>query len=437
MTVREQGSSNKLFYYTRTGPFSTFNMRKEIVLKQPVQVETWTLCVEEVLKVFPEFAVRPVIKDNRVFYEENHAAAPVYRRARTRAFGTEDTNGYLFYHLADQRRILISFFHGLCDAVGMELFLDCVLYLYGKKSGFLQAEDTIPEIYARRLEADCPVSLAQLSDEELDPYGFLARTSDPSPNRTPAEGEAFFIPRQEDLVHSAKVHVYSVHLETGEILALSKKMGVSLTALLIPLFGQAIARSCRAQEETVRIMLPVNLRPIYGVQTMVNFSDGISFSLDGAMRRESIAVQAGQCLKQLKARASRECFDPVLSDNVKTVQAFERGDTLAEQVEPEPLVSPERGKHPPFTCVLTYPRGMREFSFLSEISYCCAASTSLTAVVYAWQKHMTVRCIQKSDSDAIVKALAICLEEAGIGARICDEGCMSGDVLLMSRIAKR
>ena len=155
------------------------------------------------------------------------------------------------------------------------------------------------------------------------------------------------------------------------------------------------------------------------------------------MRRESIAVQAGQCLKQLKARVSRECFDPVLSDNVKTVQAFERGDTLAEQVEPEPLVSPERGKHPPFTCVLTYPRGMREFSFLSEISYCCAASTSLTAVVYAWQKHMTVRCIQKSDSDAIVKALAICLEEAGIGARICDEGCMSGDVLLMSRIAKR
>ena len=177
MEIREQGSSNKLFYYTRTGPYTTFNMRMELVLKQQVRAESWALCVEEALMGFPEFAVRPVIRDNRLFYEENHAAAPVFTDARTRVFATEDTNGYLFYHLVEGRKVLVSFFHGLCDSVGMDLFLDCVLYLYGQKNGLLKEEDIIPAVCRERLGKECPVSLSQLLDQSLDPYGFLVKES--------------------------------------------------------------------------------------------------------------------------------------------------------------------------------------------------------------------------------------------------------------------
>jgi hypothetical protein len=437
MTVREQGSSNKLFYYTRTGPYTTFNMRVEIALKQQVQVKKWALCVEEVLKVFPEFAVRPVIRDNRIFYEENHAAAPVFTDARIRAFGTEDTNGYLFYNLIDGERIRVSFFHGLCDGVGMESFMDCVLYLYGSRSGLLKEEDSIPTIYKERFGEDCPGTLEMLSDKALDPYGFLAKESGLVSDQAALTEDAFFIPRQKDLVQSGRVHVYSVQTETGAFLALSKKMEVSFTALLIPLVGQAIARGCRVQEETVRIMMPVNLRQIYDVKTVVNFSDGISFALDEALRGEPLAVQAGQCRKRLRELASREYFDMILSGNVKTVQEFEAKEIPAEQVGPRPFVSPAEGMRPPFTCPLTYPRRNQEFSFLSEVSYCCVVPSSLTVVVYVWQDQMTIRCIQKSDSDAIVRALAECLEEAGLRAGIRDEGYLEGDVLLMSRITKR
>ena len=437
MTVREQGSSNKLFYYTRTGPNTTFNMHKEIVLKEPVLPKRWALCVEEILRLFPEFAVRPIIRDNRICYEENHNAAPVFSQKRVRAFGTEDTNGYLFYHLVEGCRILVSFFHGLCDGVGMELFMDCVLYLYGKKSGLLKAEDTIPAIYEERLGKDGPISLAQLSEEAVDPYGFLVKKSGPPSAREPLTGDAFFIQRQKNLVQSSRVHLYSVHTETGAFLSLSKEMGVSFSALLIPLVAQAIARGGRAEEETVRIMLPVNLRQIYDVRTLVNFSDGICFSLDADQRKKPIPAQAEQCLKRLKARLSRDFFEPVLSDNVRMMRAFEEGETPADQVDVKPFVSPAEGIRPPFTCVLTCPRIIKEYSFLSDVRYCCAVSASFTVVAYTWHNHMTIRCIQKSDSDAIAGALAGCLEEAGLPAEVRDEGFLEGDPLLMGRLLKR
>jgi hypothetical protein len=47
---------------------------------------------------------------------------------------------------------------------------------------------------------------------------------------------------------------------------------------------------------------------------------------------------------------------------------------------------------------------------------------------------MTIRCIQKSDTDVIAKALAACFEEAGLCAVMRDEGRFEGDALLMSRL---
>lgn len=339
LTVREQGSSNKFFYYMMSGPYATFNMRDEIVLKEPLQVEKWALCVEEVLKGFPELAVRPVIRDNRIFYEENHAAVPVFTDAHTRVFGTEDTNGYLFYHVVDGQKILVSFFHGLCDAVGMGLFMDCVLYLYGQKSGLLNEEDQIPALFEERVGRKCPLSLTQLSEQALDPYGFLVKEYGLTSTPAPLEGDAFFIQRQKDLVESARVHVHSVHTETDAFLSLSKKMGVSFTALLIPLVWQAIVRGCKAQDEKVRIMMPVNLRQVYDVETVVNFSDGICFESNEAVRRKPIPEQAERCLKQLKALMSRAYFDQMLYGKVRTVQALEASEAPVEEAGPKPSPS--------------------------------------------------------------------------------------------------
>ena len=436
MEIREHGSSNKLFYYTRTGPYTTFNMRMEIVLKQQVRAESWALCVEEALMGFPEFAVRPVIRDNRLFYEENHAAAPVFTDARTRVLATEDTNGYLFYHLVEGRKVLVSFFHGLCDSVGMDLFLDCVLYLYGQKNGLLKEEDIIPAVCRERLGKECPVSLSQLLDQSLDPYGFLVKESGLHQGGAALEGDAFFIERQKELVESARVHVYSVHTETGAFLSLSKKMGVSFTALLIPLTAQAIARGCKVQDGTVKIMVPADLRQVYDMKTVVNFSDGICFAMDETLRREPLEVQAEQCRNQLKASISRDLFDSVLAGNIMTVRAFEAAETPAGQAGPKPFVSPAEGMRSPFTCALTYPRRKQDFSFLEDVSYCCVVPASLTVVAYTRQNQMTIRCIQKSDTDVIAKALAACFEEAGLCAVMRDEGRLEGDALLMGRLRK-
>ena len=438
MTVREQGSSNKVFYYTLSGPYTTFNMRMEITLAREVQAALWARCVDKVLKVFPEFAVRPVIMNNRVCSEENHAPAPVFTEARVCALGTDDTNGYLFCHIVEGCRIRVSFFHGLCDAIGMECFLDCALYIYAKKTGLLKAEDAVPAIYESRFGAERPASLMELPEEALDPYGHLVKTCALASDRKTLErDDYYFAPRQRELVQSDSVHVYSVHTGTGAFLGLSKAMGVSFTALLIPLIARAISKGCQAQEETMCVMLPVNLRQIYGVKTLVNFSDGIKFFLDGDLRRQPLAMQAAACMKRLKAGMTRDYFDASIMGTVRAVKAFEAGDTPAERVEPRPFVTLSEGRRPPYTCALTYPRRMQDFSFLNDVNYGFVVSTSVAVVVYTWRDHMAIRFVQKSDSDAIAKAMAACLEAEGLRAEVRDEGLVEGDVLLMSRLKKR
>ncbi|MBQ7678045.1 MAG: hypothetical protein IJT32_07405, partial [Lachnospiraceae bacterium] len=169
--IREQGYGSKLFYYTLSGEYTTFNMRETLHFKDPVDVLTWAECVEDTLVDFPELAVCPVIRDNLVCYEANHNEPPVLKKRDgeepVRYFGTDDTNGYLFYFLCDDKDVLVSFFHGLTDGVGMESFLDCVLYRYGQRKGILKADDVPPACYEARCESDTVKELVDCTTDEI------------------------------------------------------------------------------------------------------------------------------------------------------------------------------------------------------------------------------------------------------------------------------
>lgn len=464
--IREQGISNKLFYYTSSGPYSTFNMREELILTQPVNAETWAKSVSGALRGFPELSVRPVVKDHRLFYEENHAPVPVFSeewpdaearedRRRARRFGTEDTNGYLFYFLCHGNRILLSAFHGLADAVGLDSLVDSALYLYGKETGLAGAEDAVPKIWQERsVWAQKGRTLADLEEFRIDPYGMLERdrnlsapqadfavssttvvVPEESGVRQSMPSVTYGCSREEELVYSPRIRVQNIHFKLSDYLALTKRLGVSFTALLSPVIAAGIDRAADTKGKRIIVMLPVNLRPVYDVNTLVNFSDGILLPMEEEMRKRPLSEQASIIKEEMNAKIHTDTFDPVLSDKVRQVRSMESADVPFAQQGPKPYVSLPDGVEPPMSCVLTYPRRMERFSFLSGNHYSLISAASLAVLAYTSGEEMCLRVSQRSDTGQYAQGIAAVLRDEGVVSTVEDTGYETGDVLLPESVA--
>ena len=95
-----------------------FDERFTLVFSDEINKSALKGAVEKALELFPEFAVRPVIKDNQVYYEENHNPVPVFDENRIRCYGTDDTYGYLFAFVCEGNSLvcLLSWYCG-CNGV--------------------------------------------------------------------------------------------------------------------------------------------------------------------------------------------------------------------------------------------------------------------------------------------------------------------------------
>ena len=110
--MRELGVSDKLFFYNSSGEYMTANLREQVFFDKEPDWEMFREACEEVLASFEEFALRPVVKDNRIYMMENHEPFPLFLEGKDhdRCFGTEDTNGYLFYIYGKGAGIEVSWY---------------------------------------------------------------------------------------------------------------------------------------------------------------------------------------------------------------------------------------------------------------------------------------------------------------------------------------
>ena len=101
--------------------------------KIPVKLDLFKAAVEKALTVYPEFSIRPVIKDGKIFYEDNTAPVAVVRGKERVYFASEETNGYLFAIVPnedDNREVKLAINHGLSDWTGTMRFIRTIMYSY-------------------------------------------------------------------------------------------------------------------------------------------------------------------------------------------------------------------------------------------------------------------------------------------------------------------
>ena len=131
--MRPIGYSDKIFYYNSSGNALTYDFQMRITLTAAPNKDALQRAARKTLAAFPEFAVRPVIHDGKIFYEENFSDVAIFDEHKPHALGSDETNGYLLCLICGAREIILSFYHGLSDFVGNWSFICTLIYNYARE----------------------------------------------------------------------------------------------------------------------------------------------------------------------------------------------------------------------------------------------------------------------------------------------------------------
>ncbi len=184
----------------------------------------------------------------------------------------DDIRSCAFRVLIYKKRIACEFFHAVTDANGALVFLKTLVaeYLSEKYGVKIPTGDGILD----RLE---PPSEAEYTDLFLKYKGSVSR-----PRSGEKDAYRIYGTPEED----GFCHVTTFMLRPGELLDIAHKLGVTVTTVLTAAFTRAAMelqrRECRSRkrEREIKILLPCDLRRIYGESTLRNFALYVTPAID-------------------------------------------------------------------------------------------------------------------------------------------------------------
>ena len=432
----ENGASNKVFYYGQAGTGATFDINYRLDFKNQLDKKALSDAVSEALKLFPEFAVRPVIKDNRIFYEENHDPAPVIDEGKTVCFGSDDTNGYLFCLQCSGNSAKVSYYHGMSDTVGFFRFMRSFLYFYAVKIGMEMPDDAeaSTRLGIRIREKDKPDLGRQ---DTIDPYRcFMNEAGDPEYEY--ANPGAFVIPEPAYDGDDNKYRVFDLEMSVKEFLGKTKEYGVSFIPLLASVTSKAIAECYDTKGKPVIAMVPVNLRTGFETSTVVNMSDGIMMPMDDEMSSLSVTDRSVKLKEFMKKQMTKENYCKIMRNKVKALEGLEaKGDIIKTSFEGTRLAPPDAWR--PLTYALTYPGKLdlpAEYDGLLDYIYNGPLARAFCLIVATYADSMQVKIVQRFDSQVVANRIKDGFAGLGLNVSMTDRGIVTNNLMLLERLKK-
>ena len=223
--MRELGASDKYFYFTASGPGMTIDIRLNLTFKSPVKHQALIMAADEALRLFPEFSVQTVLKDGRLFYEENHNHVAILPSENRYDFGTSDMNGYLFCFQSDpskENEVTFSIYHGLSDWNGLYRFVKAVICRYA-----VHVKGLPDDYFNGVIRSKAPDKSEWQTESNLNPYEFYAR-KDAIPSYKPEiPGDIFTFPEENYSVDSPSARIIRITLSTSQFLKSAKSHNTS------------------------------------------------------------------------------------------------------------------------------------------------------------------------------------------------------------------
>ncbi len=238
--------------------------RVSATLYEDVDREVLQSALDVTVRRFPSISVR-LRRGTFWYYLEEIAKAPKIRDEMSYPLSRmrlEEIRTCAFRVLVFKKRIAVEFFHALTDGNGGIVFLKTLVAEY------------ISEKYGIKIPSEQGVldRLEPPLDEELED-SFLKYTGKYSKSRKEPDSYRVLGEREE----GGFKHVTTFILDSESLVSLAKSKGVTVTTLLVGAFIKAginlqnkeITKVSR--QKHVRVLIPVDLRRIYGSKTLRNF----------------------------------------------------------------------------------------------------------------------------------------------------------------------
>lgn len=257
-----------LYSYTKTKTWNQ-TFRISALLKSEVDGEILKQALRKIRNRFPTFFVRltdgflwkgfksaPVDVDEIVVHDYEYCA-PVE---------TETKYAPLFKIHYCENRISLDIFHGVTDGHGASVFLKTLLAAYFNLQG----------IYIPATHGILDINEEPKKEEFEDGYQKFYDKSKGKLKRNEKAAYQHFI-HEED----GNFTVMQGKLSSCELKKVTKEMGVTVTEYLVALYAYSYyVNRDKSIKKPIKIQFPINLRRIFPLETLRNFSLVASVSID-------------------------------------------------------------------------------------------------------------------------------------------------------------
>ena len=411
------------------------DIRLTLKFKAPVNHDALLASAGEALRLFPEYSVQTVLKDGRLFYEENHNPVALLSSKARYDFATSDMNGYLFCFQADpskEREIVFSVYHGLSDWNGLSSFLKTIICRYA-----VHVKGLPDDSFRGVIRPQAPDRSEWETEANLNPYEFHAK-QDTKPSYKPEiSGEVFEVPEKNYSFDFPASRHCRITLSTSQFIKSAKSHSTSFVPYLLCLASNAVREACDT-DKNILMAFPVDLRNIFSAESIVNFSDSVLLPSSMADHRLPIEDQCRHLREMITLQKKPENYAGMLYQKVKTLKSFESA--------PEGIVSKSRELTSQTAEIakaislgITYP-GIMDMpegadDLLENIIMEAPFGVSFLLIT-TYHDEMSITSVQRYDGDKIVRSLCRKLGEAGLEYKVTDNGLIEHNVMNLERLKR-
>ena len=314
-----------------------------------------------------------------------------------------------------RERMAVEFFHAVTDGTGAMIFTKTLAAEYTRLRYGVSVPCTcdIKDIHA-------PVPESEMCDSFLEHAGQVSSPRD--------DGRVYRIRDQRE--PDRFLHVTLGMMDSAQLHARAKEMGVTVTAYLTALLletlleMQAQEQPKRARQKSVKVQIPVNLRKLYGGETMRNFvavaNVGVDPRLGDYSFEELVKSVHHQMQLTITDKNMRAIFTPNVRDArnplLKVVPLFLKNiimravfDTIGERVSCLTLSN---------LGAVTLPEEMAPFVSRVEFILGPQAAAPYNCSVTSWQGTTFLNISRNSVQPRLERGLFTRLVRRGVHVRI-------------------
>ena len=432
--LREGAAYDSVFYGAFAGGGNTFDIRVRFELKKAPDLKKLQAAADRAAACYPEFKVRPVLHEGRIWYEPNDRPVRICpddgRSLRFGQDGEDGTNGYLFVFLYGERHLTLSMFHGLTDARGMISYIISALWFY-VCSVFPPVRLTGSKVFTShgiRISDKPYYEMDELV--RRDPLRAFAGPGEPV---TLVDPETVFrLPREQYDPADLSCRLMNLELSNETFVEKTKALGTSFGPLLAAITAEAIASAWDIGDKTISVVLTADPRKQLGTFSLGNMAYNVPLPVTEA--------DLDLPLQDLCARLRRDMKAQLTEENARANYRAILG-TCAEIDAFGPVDEANRLLTAPGgvetlttngTIFLTYP-GRISSNPISRVLLRGVAPGMLAVergvVVYAHRDSLIVQVTQKSDDRTLIDAIHASLAKHGLPAQFHDMGRVAQNVM--------